>query len=284
MLSLLSFLLIASSISSDIRSKEPTEIYGPEEATLELLIGNGGAGPTCLIRVLAEDFIQHEELNIQIGWIQTISRLTLENLKDGVIDISLTYEEIPELKAIEEGYASDRTLIFNDHFILVGPKDNPANLLKKDLVGDAFNKIAMSESHFFSRNDLSGTNKKERFIWNTLQLNPWNNFWYCREHLFPADSLKRADKEGCYTLTDRGTYLMTKELLPNTVVYIQNDHSLLNRCHAMLRYPSRPYAMLFLDYLKSKRAQELICHYKGQSHLPLFTEACVDEFLDNDCL
>lgn len=285
---LLTCALITSSISSDIRQTVPTEIYGPEGANLELLIGNGGAGPTCLIQALAEDFIKHAELHIQIGWIQTISRLTLENLKEGIIDISLTYEAEPELKAIDEGYATERTLIFNDHFILVGPKPNPAGIFKSDSVEDAFNKIAMSESRFFSRNDHSGTNEKERLIWSALQLQPWDASsdasWYFSEHLFPADSLKKADKEGCYTLTDRGTFLMINESLSNTSVYLQNDIGFINRCHAMLQINPNPYAMLFLEYLKSERAQELISHYTGKARSPLFTRANQDQFSDNYCL
>lgn len=272
-------------MSSDIRSTIPTEIYGPKEANLELLIGNGGAGPTCLIQALAEDFIKQRELNIQIVCIHPISRLTLENLKDGIIDISLTYEAVPELKAIEEGDANERTLIFNDHFILVGPKGNPAKISKSDSVEEAFNKIAISESLFFSRNDHSGTNEKERLIWNALGLHPWNaSSWYYSEHLFPTDSLMKADAEGCYTLTDRGSFLMIKESLSNTAVYIQNDSSLINRCHAMLTCNPKAYAKLFLEYLKSKRAQELISHYRGKACLPLFTQASEDEFLEHYCL
>jgi tungstate transport system substrate-binding protein len=278
---LLTCALITSSISSDIRPIVPTEIYGPSDANLELLIGNGGAGPTCLIQALAEDFINQNELHIQIGWIQTISKLTLENLKEGVIDISLTYEESPELKAIEEGYASERTLIFNDHFILVGPTANSAGICKNDSVEDAFCKIAMNGSHFFSRDDHSGTNEKERLIWKALKLNPWEtSTWYFSEHLFPADSLMKADREGCYTLTDRGTFLMKEASLLNTAVYIQNENALINRCHAMLQSNPKPYARLFLEYLKSTRAQELIHHYTGKACAPLFTQANEDQFLD----
>lgn len=282
---LLTCAIVASSISSDIRSTVPTEIYGPKGANLELLIGNGGAGPTCLIKMLAEDFIQSAEINIQIGWIQSISRLTLENLKQGIIDISLTYEAGPELKAIEEGYASERTLIFNDHFILVGQKANSAEISKSDSIEDAFNKIAMSESPFLSRNDHSGTNEKERLIWNTLQLQPWEtSSWYYSEHFFPANSLMKADREGCYTLTDRGTFLIQEDSLFNTVVYIQNDSALINRCHAMLQNNPKPYARLFLEYLKSERAQELIHQYTGVACSPLFTRANQDQFLDNQSL
>lgn len=280
------------SISTEIRPVTPNEVYGPKDASIELLLGNGGAGPTCLIQELAEDFIRHNELNIKIGWIQTITRLTLENLKEGVIDMSLTYETEPELSAINEGFATERTLVFNDHFILVGPKSNPAGVSKDDTVEEAFNKIANSKSSFFSRNDLSGTNERERMVWNTLQLKPWENLpsWYITEKLFPAESLIKSDKEGHYTLTDRGTLLATKAELSNTAVYLQNDEVLMNRCHAMLQKNPRPYAKLFLNYLKSDRAQSIISVYSGKKIkncidcCPLFTRAKEDQFLEKECL
>lgn len=279
-------------ISTEFRPTTPTEVYGPKDAQIELILGNGGAGPTCLLQELVEDFISHHELNIQVGWIQTITRLTLENLKEGVIDMSLTYEAEPELAAIKEGFATERTLVFNDHFILVGPKSNPAGISKEDTVEEAFNKIANSESSFFSRNDHSGSNERERSVWNRLQLQPWESLpsWYVTENLFPIDSLIRSDKEGHYTLTDRGTLLATKEVLSNTAVYLQNGEILMNRCHAMLQKNPRPYAQLFLDYLKSERAQHLISTYPGKKNkncldcCPLFTRASEDRFLDRECL
>lgn len=277
MSSLLTCLIL---VFTDVRSVTPIEIYGPDEAKVEILIGNGGAGPTCLIKALAEDFIQDSH-PIRIGWVQTISRLTLENLKEGIIDISLTYEPLPELKAIEEGYASQRTLIFNDHFILVGPKSNPAGIAKSDSIEEAFTKIALSESKFFSRNDHSGTNEKERQIWRNIEKQPWEGrHWYYSEHLFPADSLIQADLKSCYTLTDRGTYLLIEESLSDTIIYLQNSPILLNRCHAMLQSNPKPYARLFLDYLKSARAQNLIARYSGRAGRPLFTQANEDQFLD----
>jgi hypothetical protein len=52
----------------------------------------------------------------------------------------------------------------------------------------------------------------------------------------------------------------------------------------MLTSNPKPYARLFLEYLKSERAQELIHQYTGKACSPLFTRANQDQFLDNHCL
>jgi tungstate transport system substrate-binding protein len=279
-------------ISTEERRVTPTQIYGQNNAPIALYLGNGGAGPTCLLQELSEDFIRHNELDIRIAWVQTITRLTLENLKEGVIDISLTYEEPLETAAIREGWATDRTLIFNDHFILAGPKSNPAKISPSDSIQEAFQKISQSQSAFFSRDDLSGTNERERAIWESINLSPWKEHpkWYIAKKVFPADNVKQADSDGLYTLTDRGTLLAMHGQINNTAVYIQRDENLMNRCHAMLQKSPSPYAKLFLKYLKSDRAQALIGSYSGklekncQGCCPLFTKAKEDEFLDKKCL
>ncbi len=278
-------------VSTNERSVEAKEIYGPADAPLELMIGNGGAGPTCVLQELSEDFIYSEGLNIQIGWIQNITRLTLENLKERVIDLSLTYEAEPEFKAIKEGWADQRHLIFNDHFVIVGPKSNPANLNSQDTPQEAFAKIAESGA-FFSRNDASGTNDREKEIWQAIGLAPWetNPSWYITENVFPADSVKIAEQKNLYTLTDRGTLLASHEDLNNTFLYIQEGEILMNRCHALVQKNSSPLALKFLEYLKSERAQKIISEYAGKDKkdctdcCPLFSPADNDEFLEKDCL
>lgn len=279
-------------INSKLIAVDPTEIYGPTNAEVALVLGNGGAGPTCLLQELSENFIQLNHLDIRIGWIQTISRFTLENLKAKVIDISLTYDKQPELLAVQEGWASNRTLIFNDHFILVGPKNNPAGILPTDTIELAFHKIAQSESSFFSRDDLSGSNKREQLIWQALGLEPWKTKpeWYVAQQVFPVQALKKSDMEGHYTVTDRGTLIASKDELKNMAVYVQNGKTLMNRCHVLLQDEPSELAEQFLDYLKSDQAQNIIAHYAGKKMkncvdcCPLFTPAKRDEFLQPACL
>ncbi|MBA2727774.1 MAG: hypothetical protein H0U49_06345 [Parachlamydiaceae bacterium] len=278
------------SVSTLERPTVPTEIYGPKDAEIALTLGNGGAGPTCILQALSEDFIVLEGLEIRIAWIQSISRFTLKNLKEKVIDISLTYESIPELQAVQEGWASARSLVFNDHFIIVGPKSNPAGILPSDTPEVAFDKISQ-KGNFFSRDDLSGTNQRERMIWENIGMRPWENKpeWYITETLFPADALRKSDDENLYTITDRGTLLATQSELSNVGVFVQESESLINRCHAMLQNDPSPIAKKFLDYLKSSRAQSLIANYIGKDKsciqcCPLFTPAEEDKFLEPNCL
>ncbi len=270
--------------ASDTRliSSQPKEIYGQYKQNIQLRIGNGGAGPTGILRALSEDYLQVSDKKISIAWYQDISINTLKQLKNGNIDIALVYEKGQGAAATKEGWATRSTPIFNDHFLIVGPKSNPAKLDKSDSIQIIFKKIAktgekLSQPIFLSRDDNSGTNIKEHLLWNSVNLKPWKRAtkWYFRYPAFPQDALIYSNKHQLYSITDWGTWLYNKDQTSNLDIYSQGGKSLLNHCFALLRKNPSKEALEFLEYLKSNRAQNLITNFgkdKYDGHA-LFTPA-----------
>lgn len=256
-------------------STKPKEIYGNTK-NIQIRIGNGGAGPTGILRALSEDFLKEGDKKYGIAWYQDISPNTLKQLKQNVIDMALVYEKHDGEKALNEGWATSYTVIFNDHFIIVGPKKNPAKLKNKDLAAEAFTKIAETKSNFLSRDDNSGTNVKERGIWKEANLEPWKegNIWYLKHPTFPKDALLQADKNSLYTITDWGTWLSNYTSMKNSVIYVRGGESLLNPCFALLGKSPSDEVLEFLTYLKSERAQEIIENFGEEDFgSPLYTKA-----------
>jgi tungstate transport system substrate-binding protein len=264
-----------------IISLVPKEIYGTKTENIKIRIGNGGAGPTGILRALAEDFIEDSGVDYSIAWYQDISPNTLKQLKNGTIDIALVYEKSQGDKAQKEGWATNYTPVFNDHFLVVGPKTNPAKLIQNDSAIVAFSKIAAygkkkMQNVFLSRDDNSGTNIKELEIWRMAKLAPAETEpnWYFKYQVFPKDALLYADKNSLYLLTDFGTWLSNKDLAINSQIYSQGQEQLLNQCFALLGNQPRSEAIAFLDYLKSERAQKLIAEFGKEKYgMPLFTPA-----------
>ncbi len=275
--------------STDTRtlSSEPKEIYGNVESKFQIRIGNGGAGPTGILRALAEDYLKFSGKNYSIAWYQDISVNTLTQLKNGKIDIALVYEKSQGDAAQKEGWAKNYTPIFNDHFLIVGPKNNAAKLLKSDSAENAFSKIARlghknSIKTFLSRDDNSGTNVKEKSIWNSLNLEPWQeqNSWYFKHHVFPKDALLYADKNSLYTLTDWGTWRANKSELQNLKIYVRGGQTLLNPCFALTGANPNTEVLEFLEYLKNNRGQKLIANFgkKSETDSAFFTPAKIADF------
>ncbi len=105
--------------------------------------------------------------------------------------------------------ASRYKVMYND-FILVGPKANPAGITLSESAQSAFGKVASTSSTFWSRNDNSGTNTKEKEIWALLGNPQIGQPWYkASGTMGMAQALaaaNNASSEG-YTLADRATWL-----------------------------------------------------------------------------
>jgi ABC-type tungstate transport system permease subunit len=269
----------ANVVNTRICSREPREIYGDPAAPIILRLANGGAGPTGVLRALAEDYFARTRCEGRIAWYQDISCQGLRQLQAGVVDMALIYEREQAQAALDAGYAQGDVLIFHDHFVLAGPRDNPANICGTDAVAAAFAKIfAYAERSgtaqaFISRDDQSATNLREREMWSAAGHRPWQNgTWYrCHSH-FPVDALRIADDVGAYILTDYGTWLSTREKLRNTKLVLSGDAKLLNPCHALIGISPGSRVTDWLAYLTGDDAQSLIGEYgRAQFGGPLFS-------------
>jgi len=266
-------------------STKPKEIYGKSN-DVKIRIGNGGAGPTGILRILAEDFLAQNNKNYAIAWYQDISPNTLKQLQNSIIDIALVYEKSQGEAALAAGWASNYNVIFNDHFLIIGPKQNPAKLTKGDNIENSLLKISAfgekkSAPIFLSRDDNSGTNIKEKSLWEIIGQKPWKAepSWYEKYHVFPKEALIYADTNSLYTITDWGTWLSNNKNLKNSRIYLRGKKELLNPCFALLGKDPQNETLEFLSYLKSERAQKIIEEFgKNKFSHPLFTPAKKEEF------
>jgi ABC-type tungstate transport system permease subunit len=274
------------------RHMEPTEVYGDPHAAQTLRIGNGGAGATGVLSALAAGFLATlpDPSCCNLAWYQNISRHTLLNLAEGRIDVSLTYESGPECEAVAAGWATQRALAFYDHFVVVGPADNPAVLAPQDDVAQAFNRIRTHGRRacgalFLSRHDASGTNNCEQCIWKGLGEAPWSTGepWYLAASQFPDAALLKAAQLGLYTLTDRATYLHNRHSLSGLQLFVQGGEALLNPCHVLLGRDPTPLARQFLGFLLGPTGQQILSTYGAVSpgETPYFSVA--DEALPVAC-
>ncbi|KAL4964300.1 uncharacterized protein BDV14DRAFT_190390 [Aspergillus stella-maris] len=257
---------------------------------VKLRIGNGGAGQSGLVKALADKFIQSSVANgsdpYPIAWYTSDTTESINYLKDDTVDVGITYTPFAEQIAIDQGIASSPAwYAFRDHFLLVGPKANPAGLKKSDDIRTMFSDIfsaaeagLASETNnsiptrFLTRYDKSATNIKESALWTEIGQVPWAlaySKWYHQYADYPVQALTAAILLQEYTITDRGTYLSIDRALQNqTVIYKaatdDAEDPLLNPAHILVgaKASNGKMAENFVQWVISEEGQGVITGFK----------------------
>lgn len=189
----------------------------------------------------------------------------------GDADVLLTHSpaaEIDFMRGIVAGQASaykglTRYKVMYNRFILVGPKSNPAGILDSDSARDAFDKIASTGSTFWSRNDNSGTNAKEKEIWALLGNPQTGKSWYKASGTMSMETaITAASDGGGYTLADNGTWLKVRTN-KNLMEVNQGDSRYFNQYSVIEVARARDWegAQDFRRWIMSPSAQALIRDY-----------------------
>jgi ABC-type tungstate transport system permease subunit len=139
-------------------------------------------------KVLSDAFIKHKVARFchpfRIAWFKSDTTESILYLKDGAVDVAITYTIAAEQLAIKQGIAIEPSYYaFRDHFLLVGPPSNPAGLDSSQDIHEMFSQIFTSAEsgdtnpsvRFLSRFDKSATNIKESELWiGTGQVKSFN--------------------------------------------------------------------------------------------------------------
>jgi len=200
----------------------------------------------------------------------------IEMGKRGDADVAFVHAKEQELKAVSEGYFVDRHDVMYNDFVIIGPTNDPAKIKGMKSAADAFKKIS-EVGLFVSRGDKSGTNTKELAIWKKLGIDPKGQKWYLEVGQGMEKTQRIANEKRAYTLTDRGTWLATKDKdkLEMEIV-LEGDPILFNQYGVMAVNPAKfkhvkyKEAKEFIDWLISKEGQQVIGSYKDKNGNALF--------------
>ena len=227
-------------------------------------LATGSPGELGLLQVLGEAF--GREADASMCWIKAGSGDSLKMLKERHVDMIMVHAPDAEKKAVADGWAVHRKLIGSNEFYIVGPQADPAGIAKARSAADAYALIARTQAKFFSRGDNSGTHKKELDVWKKAGVEP-SGGWYIVTKDFMTATLKRADAEKGYFMTDSSTWVAENKSVPSLVILFRGDKFLVNTYHALCSPPgATPQAGLaasFIDFVASDEGQRIIRDYGG---------------------
>lgn len=197
--------------------------------------------------------------------------------KRGDADVVFVHAKELELKAVEDGYFVNRHDVMYNDFVIIGPTNDPAKIKGIKSVSDAFRKISESGQLFVSRGDNSGTHTKELSIWKKVGIDPKGQKWYMEVGQGMEKTQRIVNEKRAYTLTDRGTWLATRDKDKlDLVVVLEGDPILFNQYGVMAVNPKMhkhvkyDEAMQFINWVISKEGQEAIALFKDKLGNQLF--------------
>ena len=150
--------------------------------------------------------------------------------EQGDADVLLVHSPGDEQEFMEGGHGASRNAVMHNDFVLVGPPNDPAEIKEAADAPNALEYIAKAEAGFASRADDSGTHAKELSLWEAAGTKP-SGSWYIETGQGMGETLTIADQKEAYTLSDRGTYLATKNL--DAEVLLEGGKALLNPYHVI---------------------------------------------------
>ena len=219
-----------------------------------------------LLDVIEEVF--EKEFEIDIRFVSAGTGQAIINARNGNGDLILVHSLEDEIRFVNEGYGVERHEIMYNDFIIVGPANDPANISNVNSITKAMQNLSRGHAPFLSRDDYSGTHKKEQSLWKLAGITiKENDTWYLRNGLGMGITLNMASELNAYTLSDRGTWLSFKNK-GNLEVLFEKDKLLINPYAVIAvnpkKFPDSEYnnSMLFVNWLKSETGKATINNFK----------------------
>ncbi len=154
----------------------------------------------------------------------------------GDADVLLVHSPDAETAYMRTGAGASRAEVMHNDFVLVGPAGDPAKAAGAADAAGAMARIARAKALFASRGDDSGTNAKELKLWAQAGVTPAGATWYLTTGLGMGQTLTVAGQKRAYTLSDRGTFLATKnsglKILTQRSPDLRNDFHVIVVKHA----------------------------------------------------
>ncbi len=220
-----------------------------------------------------------KEAGIAVRVIALGTGQALDAARRGDADVVFVHDKAAEEKFVSEGFGVTRLEVMYNDFVLLGPKEDPANAKGNDIKA-GLKAIFGSQSIFISRGDKSGTHAAELRYWKAAGVDPAaeKKSWYKEVGQGMGPALNTSAAANGYILADRATWLAFKNR-QNLGIIVEGDRALFNQYGVMLVNPAKhPHVkkaegQAFIDWLVASAGQAAIAEYKINGEQLFFANA-----------
>lgn len=192
----------------------------------------------------------------------------IDAAKAGNADVLMVHDKTKEEQFVKDGYGIKRyDLMYND-FLLVGAAEVKASVGTEKNIVNLLKVISEKKLPFISRGDESGTHSFEKKTWKAagVTLPEGSSDWYFSIGQGMAETLNMAAEKKGLTITDRSTFLATKDTTkleevsePSKELVNQYGIIELNKDKVTVKNPEG--AKVFIEWILSDEATALIKEY-----------------------
>ena len=175
-----------------------------------------------------------EQTGIRVRVVAVGTGAALRMGAEGNADLLLTHAPAAEEKLVASGAALGRTPFMENHFVIAGPKPDPARVGEAGSPAEAYRRIAALPAPYVSRGDDSGTHKREVALLTAAELDSrggWVGFATTGSGM--GLTLQVAGEREAYVLSDIGTFLAFQET--TGLVALSRPAPSLRNVYALLR-------------------------------------------------
>jgi tungstate transport system substrate-binding protein len=225
-----------------------------------------------LLGVLVTTFTREHDRTVEVSAVG--SGRAIDLLRTGQADVALTHSPVEEAQALASGRIGARTPVMRDAYVLVGPAEYAGIVAGTTDIRGALRAVAGSGRRFVSRDDGSGTHRRELQLWAAAGI-PAGSAFFIPFDGGMAEALELAAREHAFTLSDRATFLARRRDLGLAILFQGGDD--LDNVYAVLEPAPQvgadaAGARAFAEFLRSPTGRSLIGGF-GVDTLgePLFT-------------
>jgi tungstate transport system substrate-binding protein len=236
-----------------------------------------------LLDTLVPVFLERTGIRLQV--VAVGSGAALRMGADGNADVLVTHAPEGEESLVASGAALARRPFMENHFVIAGPSEDPANVRGAASAADAYRRIAASGAAYVSRGDDSGTHRREQALLREAGLGSeggWPGFASTGSGM--GGTLQVAGERRAYVLSDLATFLafaqrVDLEALSDPAPDLRNVYSVLRIDPE--RFPGRVNAegaQRFEAFLLDPDTQRRIGAFGRERHgRPLFRPLHLEE-------
>lgn len=207
-----------------------------------------------LLPLLVDEFERKHSIKLKPIVVGSGQLFTL--IKRGDIDIAISHEPQGEKLLLAQGIIQQRIPLFYNHFVIIGPRVNPANITHKDTAKVSLKKIQQKQQYFISRGDNSGTHKMEL----SLQTDVTPSF-IVETGTGMGATLSVAINRNAYTLTDKASWLNFANKQQHTILW-EKTGALVNPYHLLVLPSQSANAIILKKWLTSEKTHAMIENYQ----------------------